>query len=333
MATIIPVERIATGAMDAVPMKLKAVALLVGLCLAGQASGQVVIVQRPADGTIYGASGWRYFPPRVSLAIISPPPRITINNNFFGGQGPILGPGYSEDTRGVDLDLVPPKRAKAATESESTPNLPEPESAKPLPGVEVSKSRPPVRPGDPGEQTQTLPKKLPPEAGKPPKVAPELADPGSNPIEWGLTALQAGEYGVAAQRFRQAVDAAPKKAGGHFLLAQAEFAMGNYRAAVAAIHAGMKIDKQWPGLPIRLRLDIYQGREPEFTDQMQRLTAAVAANPNHPILLFLFAHQLWFDGRRVDALALFQRARPLTGDPAFIDAFLAAGGPGQIAAR
>ena len=107
------------------------------------------------------------------------------------------------------------------------------------------------------------------------------------------------------------------------MLAQAEVAVGDYRAAVAAIQTGIKLDKLWPRTQVHPRLDLYKGRDAEYTEHAQRLADSLAANPNHPVLMFLMAHQLWFDGRRAEAMALFQRARPLAADPIFIDAFLA----------
>ena len=60
---------------------------------------------------------------------MTPPPRVTINNNYFGGSPPVLGTGYDQDTRGVDLDAMPAKKQRPAEAD------PEPAPAKPLPGV------------------------------------------------------------------------------------------------------------------------------------------------------------------------------------------------------
>jgi tetratricopeptide (TPR) repeat protein len=144
-------------------------------------------------------------------------------------------------------------------------------------------------------------------------------------------ALEAGEYGSAALRFRQAIAQDSKLARAYFYLSQSEFARGEYRAAVVAIHAGMKVDRLWPRMPIQPRADLFKGREAEFSHYLQRLTDTLAGQPNQATLLFLAGHQLWFDGRRAEALAMFQKARPFTADRTFIDAFLAAGGPGQLA--
>jgi tetratricopeptide (TPR) repeat protein len=142
-------------------------------------------------------------------------------------------------------------------------------------------------------------------------------------MDFGLAAFRAGEFGLAGLRFRKAAEVAPGQTRPYFLLGQAEFAMGNYRDAVSAIESGMKLDKHWPRTPVQPRLDLYKGRDAEYTEHMQRLADAMAAHPNHPSLMFLIAHQLWFDGRRQNAQVIFRQARPLTDNPAFIDTFLA----------
>ncbi|HYV39588.1 MAG TPA: hypothetical protein VE988_28125 [Gemmataceae bacterium] len=329
-------------------MKLQAAAFVLLGCLAQPASAQVIVGVRTVDvygsgvrvtykngnivvgsvytsSTVYGIAPV-YPPPYypAPVVLVPPGPRVIVT----GVKYPTLGPGYAPaDIRGVDLDLVPLKKPEALKLPE--PKITEPEPFKQLPGVDVSKPVPPVRPGDPMPQPKTPPK-------KPQPPAEPLADPvaeGGRLTDLALVAFQEGDYGVAAQWCRKAVVKAPMLSRAWFLLAQAEFAMGNYRDAVTTIHAGMKIDKQWPRTPIQLRDDLYKGREADFSEHMKRLTESVAANPNHPTLLFLVAHQLWFDGQRKDALALFQRARPLAKDGMFVDAFLAAGGPGQLAAN
>jgi hypothetical protein len=47
-------------------------------------------------------------------------------------------------------------------------------------------------------------------------------------------------------------------------------------------------------------------------------------------LLFLYAYELWFDGRRIEAIPLFRQARLMTADTTFIDRFLAAAAPGPV---
>jgi hypothetical protein len=318
-------------------LRVLPVAALVGLWLTGQASAQVVIVDRP-DSVVLGGGNWRFGPPRGVLVIggghypgfvVIPQTQFIIKATLVNPKRPILGAGYDQDIRGVDLDLVPPKKPKPSEPAEPLHRPAELYAAKPLPGVEVSKSRPSVRPGDPGQEIKPLPNEKPIKQQPSP---PQLPRDELGLLEQGAREFQAGDFGLAAQRFRKALDLGPKQARVYFLLAQAEFATGNYRDAVATIQAGMAIDKQWPRMAIKPSLDLYQGRQADYDNHLQRLTESAAGQPNHPALLFLLAHQLWFEGRRADALALFQRARPLTANAAFIDIFLAAGGPGDVAA-
>jgi hypothetical protein len=236
---------------------------------------------------------------------------------------PFLGPRSSleEETAGVDLDLVPPKK-KPEPAPKPGPEPPDMEFKLPG-GKDVSVPRPPVRPED------LPPKKVEP----PPPKKDEPKDRHAQLIEMGLKAFAEQEYGLAAQRFRAASEAEPKKALGHFLLAQAQFALGKYPEAVNAIHAGMRLQKNWPKVAFRPRLDLYKGNEADFVAHLKRLEDVLGKMPDQPTFLFLFAYQLWFDGRQADAMPLLRQARALTADPAYIDQFLAAGAAGPLAAK
>jgi hypothetical protein len=327
-----------------------ALATVLALCITPGAFAQIILPP-PAPPYLYPVPGYRItyrngnvlvtgFIGGVSSynsysqqTVIYPPTRIVINNYYGGNSAPILGGGY-EEVRGYDLDLVPGKKTDIA-EAKPKPA----EDDKPLPGQDVSKSKPVVRPGDPGMAPKQAAKpKEPevrpsPELPRPPDALADPRDETARLIEQGITAFQGGLYGLAAQRFRQATEVSPNLAKGYFFLAQAEFAQGRFRDAVDTIHTGMKIDKQWPRTPVQPRLELYKGRDAEYGDHLKRLTDAAASNLNNSTLLFLVGHQLWFDGQRKDALALFQSARPLASpqDRVYIDAFLAVGGPGQMA--
>jgi hypothetical protein len=232
-------------------------------------------------------------------------------------------PTLEEETAGIDLDLVPSKKSSQELLHAPAPAPPD------LPGKDVSRPVPPMRPGD-----VPAPEKVPPAPPRPPKKEPprppEPRDESTYLTNLGLAAFTAQAYGLAALRFRQASAADPKGARAHFLLAQAQFALGKYPAAVESIHTGMRLHKNWPRAPFQPRLDLYGGIEPDFAEHLQRLEGALKQAPKQPDLLFLLAYQLWFDGRRDEAVALFRQARALTPDPAFIDQFLAAAAPKQV---
>src|SRR6185312_13027018 len=107
----------------------------------------------------------------------------------------------------------------------------------------------------------------------------------------------AGEYGRAAQRFRQATSAAPREPFAHFLLAQALFVLGKYADAVEAIHAGMALQPSWPTAPFR-PIELYGTNGAARAEHLRRLQEILRQRPDDGVLLFLYAHELWFDGRR-----------------------------------
>ncbi len=278
--------------------------------------GLVPVGYGPYCGYPYGVSYQQ-----MTVNVITPPPIVVVPPAL-----PRLVP-YAYDVAGVDLDLQPPPKPP-----------PPPQAAKKdpqMPGVDVSVPRQPVRPG------------AKPPAGKPPAVPPGpaakppgLPPPKDNPaeehdrlVELGLTAFRAGEYGVAALRFRQATQTEPARAGAYFLLAQSLFALGKYREAVPDIEAGLQRQPEWPKAPFQPRLDLYKGREEEFGNHLQLLEQTVAKNLHNPSLLFLYAYQLWFDNRRLEAVGFFRRAREWAATPLFIDAFLRAAAPGPLAAK
>lgn len=279
------------------------------------------------SGTVagYGPSGIYIVGPGYGPFLAPPPyaapkPRVIVNNYY--GTAPLLGTGYSEDTRGYDLDAAPPKKTVALAEPAVKPA---PAPVAEMPGVDVSVPKMPVRP----EDVAPAPKNPEPK----PAAKVDMREDHVRLVDLGLEAFGGGEYGLAAQRFRQAIKVTPDWAKADFLLGQAEFALGKYREAAATIQAGMKLDKRWPHYAVLVRADIYKDSAADFPIHLKQLETALAEQPTNTTLLFLLGHQLWFDGRRADALAVFQRARPLTKNTAYLDAFLAAGGPGQIAAN
>jgi hypothetical protein len=141
-------------------------------------------------------------------------------------------------------------------------------------------------------------------------------------VRLGKEAFAAQQYGRAAERFRRAL-AVDDQASAHFLLAQAEFALGKYFDAVDAIQAGLKLDPNWPTSSFHPQA-LYAPAGDDFTEQLQRLQNALSRHPDDPVLLFLYAYQLWFDGRRNEALPLFQRAAAVSENKAAAERFLQA---------
>ena len=138
----------------------------------------------------------------------------------------------------------------------------------------------------------------------------------------GREAFAVGEYGRAAERFEQALRVAPDLALSYFLLAQAQFAMGKYRDAVASIHSGMKLHPDWPAAKFAAR-ELYADNAAEHALHLEQLRQAIERSPQEPALLFLYGYQLWFNGRHDDAKPFFRRALANVADPKPIERFLA----------
>jgi tetratricopeptide (TPR) repeat protein len=156
-----------------------------------------------------------------------------------------------------------------------------------------------------------------------PAVPAEPKAASARHSESGKEAFKAQQYGRAERNFRRAAEGFPEDRQAHFLLAQAQFALGKYAEAVAAIYAGMRLQPNWPSARYRPR-DFYGTHSDDFSDQLKRLAETVAKNPDDPFLAFLYAYQLWFDNRKDEARLLFERAKTLTSDPSFSERFLQA---------
>jgi Flp pilus assembly protein TadD len=191
-----------------------------------------------------------------------------------------------------------------------------------------------VRPPEPD-----APKKMPPEkpAEKPaPKKQPAdmPKDEHGRLVAAAREAFAAGEYGRAERRFAQAIRAEPKEPLAYFLMAQAQFALGKYQEAVASIEDGLRLKPDWPGE----RFDPsqpYAGNKNDYTEHLERLEETLQRHPNDFFLLFLRGYQLWFDGDKVEARALFEKALKVAPekDKPFVNRFLLHGMPIARAGR
>lgn len=254
-----------------------------------------------------------YFPPtygvvenRITVNVIAPPPLFE--------RRPIF-PGPDVDLSGVDLDLVRPPWLK--------------EEDRPLPPPVRKPARPPLGPKKVPAPAPAAKKPDPPR--KPERPAPDLAAPRKDPVEeqrrlvdLGIDAFRAGDYGLAAFRFRQAIAQDRTVARPHFLLGQSLLALGRYRQAYGALETGLRLRKDWPGVAFRPRADLYAGLDADWKVHLDRLRKTLAGDPADPVLLFLEGYLAWFDGDRPAASALFRRARALSPDPFAIDLFLKA---------
>jgi hypothetical protein len=286
--------------------------------------------------------------PRVSsLTIYSPQsssggnapvvvsPNITINVNVP------TGPADIRDEDFPDKIIIRPGQRPAARPAPAV-RAPAPVEApeKPLPGDQAGGFRP-VRPEDRDRAQRPMPAEQADAPAvdpfrRPDRPIPRAPNPAAPENEQllalGRMSFADGEYVRAERRFAQAVQAAPKDPGGHFFLAQAQFAVGKYREAVASICAGLRLRPDWPNSRFRVR-ELYGQNPDDFMEQLQQLQVALARHKDDPALLFLYAYQLWFDGRQDDARPYLQRALPLVTEPRFVLFFLQAQQAGAVALK
>ncbi|MER3417344.1 MAG: hypothetical protein C4297_14210 [Gemmataceae bacterium] len=142
-------------------------------------------------------------------------------------------------------------------------------------------------------------------------------------LRQGNDAFAAGQYALAAKRYEAARQKAPREALLHFHAAQAYFALDRPGDAVVAIQRGLQLHPQWPEAGFEPRA-LYRDRADEFARHLARLAERVQKNRNDDSLLFLLGYQLWFDGRREEAVTLFNRAAALNPDRTFVVPFLEA---------
>jgi TolA-binding protein len=255
------------------------------------------------------------------VVVVSPRPRIT----------------DQEMQLILDLELLPKRTRQPAAEPQIAPEplirgIPA-SVFRPIRPIDRLQALQPAMPMAPKRQEAAAPgkKKLAaqpqPHALREPGPLPGIPLPMTKPknehamrIKLGQGALADGEYGRAELRFRQAIEAAPDRPLPHFLLAQAQFALGKYQEAVLSIQSGMQLQPHWPSAYYRPRRQY--GANADWPEQLQRLANVLTTYPDDSFLLFLYAYQLWFDDRQAEARSFFTRARALAPDPSFSERFL-----------
>jgi hypothetical protein len=261
---------------------------------------------------VYVSGGFGFYSPvayapfypvnRVTVIAYAPPPPVVVPFGFRPGWGDLAG-----------LEEILRQRQQAPP-----PEPPEREP-RPMPGAPAGGFRP-VR------EEERARARLPVAPAPPLPLPPPVPDPKTENARLatvGREAFAAGAYGRAAEFFRRATAAAPGEPLAYFFLAQAYFALGKYHDAVDAIHAGLRLQPDWPHTRFRLR-DLYGAHDAAFLDHLRRVEDALARHPHDPVLLFLYAYQLWFDGRQDEARAVFRRAAAVTPDTGAIERFLPA---------
>lgn len=302
------------------PRRWRLLAMTALLAITGESHGQ--------PRSLPGASP-------ISPGRFVPRGRIVVTGSVGGGF--VVGPGVRPVgfigpcgivERGASIHVIPPV---------VTPRLlPAPLD---LSGIDLDVEAPPWAKEFDRPKHDFPPRKRPDEVVKriePPNkeakpMAPDLAEPKADPIAegqrlttLGVVAFRGQEYGLAARKFKQALEVDPTGSRAYFFLSQAHFALGDYRDAVQMIGLGLGLDRDWPQRPFRPRFDLYADQPQDWQRHLQLLEGAQARQPNNAGYVFLLAHQRWFDDQRDEALRLFRQVQPLVGDPALVDLFLKA---------
>jgi hypothetical protein len=242
--------------------------------------------------------------PMLPAELFSPPPvKLPSYDDVMAAKPPPPEPPLPGREAGVFRPIDPDNRARARQPFKpEQPPAPPPEREKP----------PKKEPADP-------PRRLP----RPPGPNPDPKKESARQLGLGKEAFATQEYGRAAERFRQAIDADPNAALPHFLLAQAQMALGKYRPAFDSIQKGLNLDPAWPARGFR-PVELYGANLADYAAHLNALEDVLAANPRDAVLLFLSGYELWFDGRKDEARVLFERAAPALHDRGVVERFLQA---------
>lgn len=278
----------------------------------------------------YAPYGWGLSPGVSVLSLYAGPPTVLMPALPFPPVVPApalqLSPPQLPPALPPPMDVPPPGQVAGGFRplapgdrpqgAPRQPQRPAPKPAEPLP-------LPPKAPAPPKEEAPKPAERPPPDLPPAPRPALDPRDENARQVDLGKAAFAAGQYGRAAHHFRLAVAVAPAEPEAHFLLGQALFALGKYADAVAALHEGLRRQPDWPTSRFR-PLELYGDNVADYSAHLARLEEAVGRDPNDPVLLFLYAYQLWFDGRQDEAAPLFERAARLAPDPTDSQRFLRA---------
>jgi tetratricopeptide (TPR) repeat protein len=139
-------------------------------------------------------------------------------------------------------------------------------------------------------------------------------------IELGKKAMAVGEYGRAAEHFGRAVALLPKEPEAYFALMQSQIALGKYFEALDNLRAGLTRKPNWPAQPTAPR-ELYGAGAIEYPDHLARLGETAKRLAGEMGLQFLYATQLWVDGKADDARKLLEPLR-MGPDREFVEMFL-----------
>lgn len=128
------------------------------------------------------------------------------------------------------------------------------------------------------------------------------------------------QYGVAARRYKEAIEAAPDLPESYFRLAIAEAARRNFTGAVRNLKLGLQLDPDWPATAPKLE-DLVGENLLARTSIKQRVAEWTLENGYDADRLFLLGVLLYLDGDDRN-VTMFEAASQLVGTPYYLTAFL-----------
>jgi tetratricopeptide (TPR) repeat protein len=129
-------------------------------------------------------------------------------------------------------------------------------------------------------------------------------------IGYGDAHFENQRYAEAYQRYRKAVQVAPRLAAAHFRQGFACTATGRYELAAQAFRRGLEFEPDWPSSDFRVD-EIYGPNRLAKTSHLNALAQAASNDPHNGDLLFLVGVRLYFDDQQERAKKFFQRAADL----------------------
>jgi tetratricopeptide (TPR) repeat protein len=123
----------------------------------------------------------------------------------------------------------------------------------------------------------------------------------------GTRLFRDGDYGQAAELFGRVAAADPRNADARLAYGIAEFALGDFRLAAAAVRQGIAISPEIVSTALDLR-DNY-GRVEDFDRHFERLAQRVENEPGDGDALLVLGFVYHFVGDRQDAAQVFGRIK------------------------
>ena len=146
-----------------------------------------------------------------------------------------------------------------------------------------------------------------------------LRDRAESSIRSGMRLFQKGAYAGAADRFTQAALIVPDDAAALVYLAQAQFAAGQYRQAVAAAKEAIRRNPDWPQVEFDVR-SLYPDPV-DLVGQMGELARHLKTNPLDADAMFLLGFELFITDQSDKAKSIFEQAARLSPDDTHLKPF------------